>query len=166
MLVVLSAAGILLAAMLLFPDTDTGRSLHRWLVEAPARRLDRIARGEAAFYGLLALLGLVLMLVLDVEGLKLFGLMAPEALLWFAMFDVGVFVEALLITGAILGTNVVRTLKAQDHTLRTRAKTVVRRAARRASRAIRGISRPQAGDDNDDRPAWAGQAGYRAFSMA
>ena len=158
------------AVLLAFPETEIGRSLYRWLVEAPARRLNRVTRGKVAFYALLAVVGFVLVLLFEAEGLRLFGFMLPDTLAWFAMFDVGVFFDALLITGAILATNGLRAIRAQATAAPQRVLTIVRRGSARARRALRPSSRPTGQSDDDDRPAWTPHPPisepYLAFSMA
>jgi hypothetical protein len=166
MLMMLGLAMVAIAAMLLFPDSGTARALDRWLVQTPAKMLDRVGSGRMVLYAALAVAGLLLVLVFEAEGLRLFGLMLPDTLVWFAMFDVGVFVDALLISGAILATNGLRAVKAQVLAARGRAAMLVRRTAGRARRAVRPRSRPQGRSADDEGPAWARQAAYRAFSMA
>jgi len=156
----------IVAVLLVFPDTGIGRGLNRWLVEAPARTLNRVPRGKAIFYALLAGLGFVLVLLFEAEGMRLFGFLLPDTLVWFAMFDVGVFVDALLITGAILATNGLRAIRAQATALPRALLTMVRRRAARARRVLTPSKRPVRKADDDDRPGWAGQPAYRAFSIA
>ncbi len=164
MLLGLGLMTAVIVVMLAFPETGIGRGLNRWLIEEPARRLNRIQRGKVAFYGLLAVLGLVLVLLFEADGMRLFGFMLPDTLVWFAMFDVGVFVDALLITGAILATNGLRAIRAQATALPRQVSTVVRRWRSRARRVLTPAARPKKTSD-DDRPGWA-QPAYRAFSMA
>lgn len=166
MLLVLGLMTAVVIVMLAFPDTGIGRGLKRWLVEEPARRLNRIHRGKAAFYALLAVIGFVLVLLFEADGMRLFGFLLPDTLVWFAMFDVGVFVDALLITGAILATNGLRAIRAQATAVPRQVLALLRRRAARARRAIRPSSRPTGKAADDDGPGWAGQPAYRAFSMA
>ena len=166
MLLVLGLMSAVVAVLLAFPETGIGRGLNRWLVEAPARALNRVRPGKAAFYALLAALGFVMVLLFEAEGLRLFGFMLPETLVWFAMFDVGVFIDALLITGAILASNGLRVVRAQVGALQGQIGAVITRHAARARRSLRPSSRPAGKTSDDDRPAWAGQPAYRVFSMA
>ena len=152
--------------MLAFPQSGIGRGLNRLLVEMPARALNRVQRGKAVAYLLLALVGFGLVLLFEAEGMRLFGFLLPDTLMWFAMFDVGVFVDALLITGAILATNGVRAARAQVSAAPRQVQTLLRRWTVRDRRASRPSSRRIAETSDDDRPAWAGQLAYRAFSMA
>ena len=148
------------------PDTGIGRGLNRWLVEEPARRLNRIHRGKAAFYALLAVIAFVLVLLFEADGMRLFSFLLPDTLVWFAMFDVGVFVDALLITGAILATNGLRAIRAQATAVPRQVSALLRRRAARARRPIRPSSRPTGKTADDDGQGWAVQPAYRAFSMA
>lgn len=164
MLLVLGLMSALVAVLLAFPETGIGRSLNRWLVEAPASALNRVRPGKAAFYALLAALGFTLVLLFEAEGLRLFGFMLPETLVWFAMFDVGVFIDALLIAAAILASNGLRVVRAQAEALSQRMTIGIVRLSRRARRPRRP-ARPGRKAADDDRPGWA-QPAYRAFSMA
>ncbi len=166
MLMILGLATAAIAALLAFPDTGVGRSLHHWLVEGPARTLSRIRSGKVVFYALLTIVGAALIVMFEAEGLRLFGLMLPDTLVWFALFDVGVFVDALLITGAILATNGLRAVRAQAAALAQRIMLTVRRRASRARRPVRPSPRPSGKPADDDAPKWAGQPAYLAFSMA
>jgi len=166
MLAGLGLMAAIIAVLLAFPDTGIGRGLNRWLVEEPARRLNRLQRGKVAIYALLAAIGFVLVLLFEAEGMRLFGFLLPDTLVWFAMFDVGVFVDALLITGAILATNGLRAIRAQATAAPRQVATIIRRWAARARRVLKPASRPSGTTSDDDRPAWARQPAYRAFSMA
>ena len=101
----------------------------------------------------------------ETEGLLLYGAMAPEILAWAVMFDVGVLIDALLISAAVLASNGVRVLRAQAEALSQRMVTsVVRRSGR--ARRLRRPSRPAGKTSCDDGPGWAPQPAYLAFSMA
>ncbi len=167
MLVVLGLMAMVFAIPVLFPDTDIGRTMRRWMVEMPARRLNRVSSGRIAFYAFLAALGLMLVGLFEVEGLRLFGMLLPDTLVWFAMFDVGVFIDALLITGAILASNGLRAARAQVSAAPRQIVAVMKRLTARAGRARRSQVRPRppSAKDDDGGPAWA-QPPYRAFSMA
>lgn len=153
-----------LAVMILFPETPLARTLRRWLVEAPARALNRATIWRLAFYAGLIAAGILMLILFEAEGALLYGLMAPEVLVWATLFDVGLVIDALLITAAILATNGVRAIRTQVSALAVRAIAVVRRAVRREGRS-RPAARPRRKPFDDDRPAWA-QPPYRAFSMA
>lgn len=165
MLMGLGLAIAMIAVILVLPDSGTGRGLRRILVEAPARHLNRLRSGQVAFYAGLGLLGLVMVMAFEAEGLRVFGLILPETLVWFAMFDVAVFIDALLITGAVLATNGLRVVRDRVQTVLGRAPILIRRTAARARRVLRPASRPK-GRTDDDGPAGLAQPAYRAFSMA
>jgi len=101
MLIWLVAAA--LGAMLLFPQTTTGRALRRLLVEAPAAALNRLRRGHLA---LVALVGVMLAIALAMgrEGFIVAG-QVPEAIAWFAAFDIATYVDVIAL-GLIVATAV------------------------------------------------------------
>ena len=167
MLIIPGLALLLSAVMLLMPDSVIGRALRSALIEAPARALNRLGWGKVVFFALLAVAGLTLGLLFEGEGLRLFGLMLPDLMVWFAVFDVGVFIDALLIAGAILSAKGLSAVRAQVAVLPQTISHLVARYAARARRPRRTRPRPMGESSDDDRPGWAYQAaGYRALSMA
>lgn len=109
MLAVIALIVALLAAV---PTTGIGRRLHRALVEQTALRLNRITPGQTLFYAAMALTGLVLFGLFEVEGLRLFSLLTPELILWFGMFDVALFLDVAMIAAALGATSRIRTARA------------------------------------------------------
>jgi len=86
----------LLAAMVFAAETPAGRFLHRALVELPARGLAHVSRGSILVaVGIVATLAAVFWLI-DEELALVMTLMAPEALAYIAMFEIGTLVETLL----------------------------------------------------------------------
>lgn len=167
MLIIFGLVVLALAVMLAAPDSASGRALRRSLVETPARALNRLRRGKIVFFVLLAAAGLMLALLFKADGVRLFGLMLPDLMVWFAVFDVGVFIDALLIAGAVLGANGLSVVRARVSALSGEIVLFVRRRAARQPRLRRARSRPMRKAVDDERPGWADQAvGYRAFSMA
>ena len=165
MLLALGLLSAVVAVLVAFPDTEIGLGLNRWLVEAPARALNRVRPGKAAFYAFLAAFGFTLVLLFEADGLRLFGFMLPDTPVWFAVFDVGVFVDALLITGAILATNGQRAVRAHAAAVPEQISANMRRGAARARRVLKPPSRPTGKISDDEGPRW-GQPPYRAFNMA
>lgn len=165
MLLISGLAILALAVMLTSPDSAPGRALRLWLVETPARALNRLGRGRVVFFALLAAAGLMLALLFKADGLHLFGLMLPDLMVWFVVFDVGVFIDALLIAGAILAANGLGEARAR---VAAAPRTIARLLARRRPRArLPRRARTRPADAEDDGPGWVHQLpGYRAFSMA
>ena len=129
-----------IAVTRLFPDTATGRFLHRWLAEKPAAWLATIERKHVIFLVLAALLVVVLR-----EAVPMIGA-ADMAL--FAMWDASVYLDVVMAAWTIAalsrgrsGWAVVR-LKLGAMPGR-RARTGARRRARRARPQVR----PPANDD-------------------
>lgn len=167
MLILPGLTVLLLAVIALSPDSALGKALRSGLVETPARALNRLRPGQILFFGFLAVAGLAMTLLFEAEGLRLFGFMLPDLMVWFAVFDVGVFIDAFLIAGAILGANGLSTARARVAALPRRVAGLVARGVARARRPRRARPRPTGAADESDGPRWAGQpAGYRAVSMA
>jgi hypothetical protein len=167
MLISLGLVVLALAVMLASPDSAPGRALRRGLVETPARALNRLRRGKIVFFVLLAAAGFTLALLFKADGVRLFGLMLPDLMVWFAVFDVGVFIDALLIAGAVLGANGLRVARARASALSGEIVLLVKRRGARERRPRRPGSRPPGKAVDDDGQGWAHQpVGYRAFSMA
>ncbi|PHY21173.1 hypothetical protein [Caulobacter sp. BP25] len=95
-------------ALVAFPASSIGRLLRRYLVEFPARRLNEITPGKIALFGLLGGCGVIMFWLFEAEGLRLFGMMAPEIAIWLGMFEVSLFLDALMISIAIATTTRLR----------------------------------------------------------
>ncbi|RYY47697.1 MAG: hypothetical protein EOP59_00630 [Sphingomonadales bacterium] len=113
----------LLAAMVFAADTPAGRFLHRALVALPARGLARISGGSVlAAVGVVATLAAVFWLI-DEELAVVMTLMAPEALAYIAMFEIGTLIETLLAVTFISTTARFRQVVAMLRGLKPRART-------------------------------------------
>jgi hypothetical protein len=130
-----------IAVTRLFPETPTGRFLHRWLAEKPAAWLARIERRHVIFLVLAALLVVVLR-----EAVPMVAGASDLAL--FAMWDASVYLDVVMAAWTIAalargrsGWAVVR-LKL-GAVLGQRGRTGARRRARRS----RPQMRPPSNDD-------------------
>ena len=130
-----------IAVTRLFPDTATGRFLHRWLAEKPAVWLATIERKHVIFLVLAALLVVVLR-----EAVPMVAGASDLAL--FAMWDASVYLDVVMAAWTIAalargrsGWAVVR-LKLNS-VLGGRMRSRARRRARRARPQVR----PPANDD-------------------
>jgi hypothetical protein len=167
MLIFNLTAVIVVVVLALFPDTAIGRDLRVWLIEKPARALNRAAAWRIAFYLGLALAGLMMVLLFETEGMIVYGAMAPEVLAWAVMVDVGMVIDALLIAAAVMAANGLRVARGQSLQLirRTVSRLRMNRMARR--RAGRTTpARPPVNDPEDQQWGWVDQVPYRAFSIA
>ena len=150
----------LLATLIVFPETPPARALHRFLVEPIARRLNRVRFGHVVFGAALLLIGALLFMGLADEGLKLFSLFAPEAVSWFAMFDVAMFLDVFALAVAIAATTRLKAMRdhivARIRTAVTQTRLALRSGRQRARRDKSTTARPTASDDPD--PFGAGYA--------
>jgi len=105
---------VILVVLLLvvFPTTAPGRTLRRLLVDLPAQHLNSITRGQAAFYCALLMAGVVLFLLFETEGVKLFTFLAPDLLVWFTVFDVSLFLDVFIVGIMLATTTRVRVMTA------------------------------------------------------
>lgn len=95
-------------ALTVFPTSPIGRLLRRYLVEAPARRLNAIKPAHIVMMVGLALVGLILFRLFDAEGVRVFGMMAPEIGVWFGTFELSLVTDALAVGLAIAATTRLR----------------------------------------------------------
>jgi hypothetical protein len=137
-----TALALLLAglwAILAFaPDTPVAGLVHRWLVEAPARRLATVRRGSVVA----VLLGVGLLAAaaaIDLELLHVATMAAPEAATWLSMVEIGTLIDAGI---------AVFTARAAIRWTDLRRSVALNRPRARARRAPRP-PRPPANDDED-----------------
>jgi len=134
----------LLLAMLVARGTPAGDTLQRLLIEAPARRLSRISRGQILF-GLLTLstiVGLIWLLQFDGRMLVTMGL--PEYLGYAAAIDLSALLD-LAAVAVIAAT----TVRFRTVAIWLRHQITPRRPRARRPRVQR--LRPPANDDEDRR---------------
>ncbi|MES2987086.1 MAG: hypothetical protein V4808_04195 [Pseudomonadota bacterium] len=121
--------------MVFAPETPAGRFLHRALVELPGKALAHISRGDVVVsVALVAALAGVFWLI-DEELALVLSMMAPEALVYLTMFEIGTLVDA--IAGIALVTTTVRfqQLGAILRSMRPRARATRARRAQRLTPA-------------------------------
>lgn len=152
MLFILGCA--IIAVMRFAPETMTARALTRLLVEMPLRAVRRLGRTNLILMLLLAAAAIALIAWAKTEGLYLTAQMVPEGIAWVAAFDIGTWVD-LMVMGWILGATV--RLKA----LRQGADLLLQRFRRTPTRVPRGVRPrapqglprlPERGAANDDEP--------------
>jgi hypothetical protein len=152
MLILLLCAAI--AVMALWPDTPAGRVLRRWLVEAPARRL----RPGVLIFGAVLLVVVTAALAFGGSDGFVVAAQAPEAIGWFVTFDIGTYIDVLLVAW-LLGASVriAPTLEGLGSGLARIAEAFVGRIAARARapRQARRVRR-RAPPPTDDGRGWAG----------
>lgn len=165
MLVITVVTLMAVAVIGLFPETGVARLLRRWLVEGPARWLNRAAVWRVAFFGGLVTVGVAMTVLFEVEGLLVYGMMAPEIVVWATLFDIGLMIDAFLITAAVLASNGLKVASLRARTLSDRVMCTLRKRLSGKARRVRVARRPAREASDDDEPAWA-QPPYRPFSIA
>ena len=130
-----------IAVTRLFPDTATGRFLHRWLAEKPAVWLATIERKHVIFLVLAALLVVVLR-----EAVPMVAGASDLAL--FAMWDASVYLDVVMaawtIAAAARGRSGWAVVRAKVGAVLGKRRTGARRRARHSRPQVR----PPANDDD------------------
>lgn len=90
-------AMLVVILLVVFPTTAPGRTLRGFLVDLPARRLNSVTSGQTAFYCALGLAAIILFLLFETEGVRLFAFMAPDLIVWFTVFDVSLFLDVFIV---------------------------------------------------------------------
>jgi hypothetical protein len=101
-------AMVLVFLLVAFPTTSVGRALRTHLVDAPAKRLNKITHGGVAFFAVLAAVGVIMFVLFEAEGLRFFSYMAPDIIGWFTVFDISVYFDVILLSLALSATARVR----------------------------------------------------------
>ena len=132
--------------MLAARGTPIGRGMRRLAVEAPARWLARVTRGQAITFLLFALFLGGIALLLEEEGIRLAAMYAPELIGMLASLEFTAAIDALAVTIAAFSAG--RAALVRDW-LKVRLGTGLRRARR-----TRRVRRDQAPSNDDEPGAW------------
>ena len=79
----------------LFPETPTGRSLRRLLVDLPARKLAQVTPGKVIFALLVVLAIAAAIGLARTDGIFLVAQGLPDGIAWFATFDVATYLDVI-----------------------------------------------------------------------
>jgi hypothetical protein len=154
----------------LFPETPTGRSLRRLLVDLPARKLAQLTPGHVIFALLVAIAIALAIGLFRTDGIFLVAQGLPEGIAWFATFDVATYLDVIAL--AWLLAAMVRLRAAYDglRALADQAKRLAQRwvavlrvrgraGARTRSRRAAGKPPRPLRDEEPGRPALAFSCG-------
>ncbi|HEY0436091.1 MAG TPA: hypothetical protein VGC92_05590 [Phenylobacterium sp.] len=146
----------LLAVMGLWPETPAGRVLHRWLVEAPARKLRPTL---VLFVFAVLIVSVAAIAVAKADGFVL-AAQGAEAISWFVTFDVATWIDVLAVGWLLAATVRLKTLGQAAASLARRG---VRALGMRFGSRARGRRTPRTGRRRtppplDDGRGWAGLA--------
>lgn len=131
------------AVMVLFPETPAARWLHRWLVQPVAAWLNRLSWMNLGLaVALFAGVGLMTLLF-GAEGLRVFGMMAGEGMIWLTLFDATILIDLFVVGTVLAGVTRVRAMRDLALArLRTAGTAII--AVQRAGRQRTRRSRPTA----------------------
>lgn len=133
-------------ALLMAEGTPIGRTLRRVLVEAPARWCNRWSRGEVLLVLGFAAAAIAVVWVMETEGAVLFSMMAPEAIAWASMFEIGTLVDVALTAATVFTALRLQGLRHWVTARFTRRQPRLRRSRRPAHKPA---------NDDGDGPAFA-----------
>ncbi|MEG3143426.1 hypothetical protein U1839_02055 [Sphingomonas sp. RT2P30] len=136
--------------LLFAPNTPTGRFLHRHLVVAVARRLDRVTAGHVLLMLTLCAVATLVIALMRGDGLALLGMMAPEASSWLITFEVSSYLDIAAAVALAGATVRMRGLRGAWRGARRRPlrRGAGMRRARRSPRPARPVAR---NDDEGER---------------
>ena len=153
---------LVLAMLWTAAPSPSGRAMRRLLVERPAERLARLTPGRLIFL-LAALIAMAVVIHLfGGDGARLVVAAVPETVSWFVAFDVGTFLDVLLLVWLLGASSPVRRTLEQARVRIAAAAVRLRRlrpATRRPSRTRRARSRGRPGAEADP-AAWRGAAAF------
>lgn len=141
---------LLLATMLVAPDTQFGRLLRRIMVERPAAALARVTFGHILLASALLVAVAATLWLLQQDGLQFLAATSPETMTWIMAFDVPTYLEAVSALALIASAVRFRAIRAQLRNILQR--WAARTAVRRETGGIgTGSPRPlNADNDNDE----------------
>jgi energy-converting hydrogenase Eha subunit C len=136
--------------LLCAPDTPTGRFLHRHLVVAVARRLDRVTAGHVLLMLTLCAVATLVIALMRGDGLAMLGMMAPEASSWLITIEASSYLD--IAAAVVLAAATVR-MRGLRGAWRGARRRPLRRGAgmRRARRTRRPAPRIARNDDEGER---------------
>ena len=126
-----------------FDRSAAGEALRRALVQAPARMLGQLARGQVIGLLLVAAVIVVATFVFEAEGLKLAAMAAPDLIGWVLMFDVTVLFDLMVLAISLKALAGWRGLTHVATTLRQRTLQRIERLGARQVRRPRKPRRPR-----------------------
>lgn len=133
-------------------QTPLGKAMHRMLVDAPAMRLSRFTRGDAAVIVLMMIAAAMVTLVGEGDGIRVLTLAAPDIAIWITTFEMSAYLDIVMaLAAAAAGLRV----RGMARYLGVVGRHPAAKARKRATRSRR--TRPIVGDNDDDRH-WRGVA--------
>lgn len=144
----------LLLSVIVFPTASTSRAITRCLVQPMAQWLNGLSLMNAALIGAVIVAGVLVAILAGEEALRLFSMMAPEALVWLTLVDASILID-LFVVGTVLA-GVARLQALRDHammrmrTMGSAVTALLRAGRQRASRTRpTAAPKPRRSDDPD-----------------
>lgn len=140
-----------LVTMVVCPTAPLSRFLHRLVVEPCARWLNGLRWINLALAGGIVAAGLIMTLLFGAEGLRLYGMVATEGMVWVGMFDLTILIDLFVVGAAMTAMARVKVVRDQALMRLQSVVTTVLRAGRRRARRFRptSVAKPRRTDDPD-----------------
>jgi len=133
-------------ALWLAGDTPIGRAMRRVLVDAPARMLNKVHRGQWLMLLALLCVGGVLGWLTEGEAVRMMMMGAPDMMAMLASVELGTFVDILVVAVVTASTVRLRTIVAH-------ARGMLGWRSARARRTRTRVERALPANDDEDRSA-------------
>lgn len=82
-------------------ETPLGKRLHELLVEIPAAALSKVTFGHLLGIGILITVAGIIIHLGGTDGLRIVAAASPDLGLWFALFDVGTYLDAIIFVASV-----------------------------------------------------------------
>lgn len=132
---------ILVLLLYAAPEVPGLKTLHRLLVVRPARSLSQLSPAKILFVVALALTAALLIGLFEAEGAKFFTMMAPDTIMWFAMFDVATITDALIFALVVSSSAKLNAVLGRVQTIFRPMRDLILRQVRRGDRDRTGATR-------------------------
>lgn len=137
------------ATMVVAPETRVARNLRRWVVDAPAARLNRITPGQIVLAMALAIMAGLVMWIGGGDGARALGMAVPDLATSLASLEVTAYLD--IAVAAVAAWSVLRVRGVRDHAgmVLSRLHGRLRLIGPRA-RKTRAAIRPEPSNDDDE----------------
>ena len=144
-----------LVALMLWCAHPGGRTVRRWMVEAPASWLNRVGGGRLVLIGLSLAAIVAAAHLLEAEGAMALGYTLGEVFAWFVAFDIATWVEVYAVIWLLGARRVIAEAVRQVRSaVGDVARRVLRLATARTPRIRRPPRRPGSRSADDEPAAW------------
>ena len=99
-----SILGAVLAVAVLLPDTPLGKMIRELLIDGPARKLKTFRRPHWVAVAAAIAMMAAFVVYAKTEGMMIFAGGLPEAICWFAFFDIATYIDVIALLALLAAT--------------------------------------------------------------